>query len=536
MENGAADVSGHGQQKWNTDTLTRAFVERHGAFCAALPISNTQKIYYLALAALLVFLLFYRWDVFMVVITVSLMFCYAVAVFLKVASAILSFGKHAEIRIGESEKNAISDADLPIYTILIPLYHESAVAEKILKRLARIDYPQNKLDVKLLLETDDTETAAALDRSGIPAWCEKIVIPDGLPRTKPRACNYGLAAARGEFCVIYDAEDAPEADQLKKAVAAFRRDVSGKLLCVQAKLNYYNPYQNLLTRFFTVEYSTNFDLQLPGLQRFRLPLPLGGTSNHFRTRELQEVGGWDPFNVTEDCDLGIRIYECGYRTAVLESTTWEEANSRLGNWIRQRSRWVKGFFQTHLVHYRNPFRTMSRLGFRGFFGCYASVGGSVLMMLANLVFWPVILLYAFLLLHAMAAGESPLAMIVGPQRGGMLYQGVELCRGVWLKAWPLVYTGELENPLLSRLSQILFVGGVFLFSMNLVLVLIHVAACCKRKFYRLIPAALLMPFYWVLISIGAWKGVIQFLYKPFYWEKTRHGLDAVPGEEEQSAS
>ncbi len=325
--------------------------------------------------------------------------------------------------------------------------------------------------------------------------------------------------------MIYDAEDKPEPDQLKKAVAAFRReDTDGRLLCVQAKLNYYNARQNWLTKFFTVEYSTYFDLTLGGLQAFDLPLPLGGTSNHFKTAELRELGGWDPFNVTEDCDLGIRLYEHGFRTVLLDSTTWEEANSDLWNWIRQRSRWVKGFLQTHLVHYRHPFGTVRRLSLRGALGCYFLVGGSVMMMLMNLVFWPIVTLYLVLLCHGLLHGETLASQIVGPHTGETLYRGAAF--GAFsLKAWPLIYAGPDENQFLAVTSQIFFAGSCALFLTNFLLILVHAAACVQRKFYFLLPWAALMPFYWVLISVGAWKGALQLVTKPFYWEKTIHGLD-----------
>lgn len=506
------------------DYLTAAYIRQNGSICACIPTTPFQKVYYFLLMIPLVLLLMYRWDYFLFAVSVYLMLIYALAAFLRFTSAVRSLGKHAEYRVTPEELSAVPDSDLPVYTVLVPLYHEEAVASKILKRLGALDYPKDKLDVKLLLEADDDETRSALAREVIPEWCSVVTVPDGSPRTKPRACNYGLEAANGEFLVIYDAEDAPESDQLRKALAVFRQDRTGKLICVQAKLNFYNAKQNLLTRLFTIEYSTNFDMQLPGLVKYDLPLPLGGTSNHFRVKELRELAGWDPFNVTEDCDLGIRIYEHGYRTAVVESTTWEEANPHLGNWIRQRSRWVKGFLQSHLVHYRNPFGTIRRLGLWGFFGCYSFVGASVLMMMMNLVFWPLILLYIFLLGDALIAGEPLMSILVGPRTAETLYSGFHI--GAWhITAWPLLYSGPLEDPVLSRLSQIFFVMSLALFLMNFLLILVHAAACWKRKFYDLIPWAFLMPFYWVLISIGAWKGVLQFLYKPFHWEKTRHGLD-----------
>ena len=330
------------------DPITRAFVESHPGGSAIEVSSRWQQLRYILIAAGLLLLLKFRWDYFLFLVTAFLMFWYAAAVIFRGGAAILSwFGRGEEI--------------------------------------GKLDYPQEKLEVMLLLEADDAETRNALETSGLPPYCRVITIPDLPPKTKPRACNFGLARARGEFCVIYDAEDAPEPDQLRKAYVVFRRDTEKKVLCVQGKLNYFNSRYNLLTRLFTVEYSTYFDLTLPGYQLFRLPLPLGGTSNHFRTEILRGIGGWDPFNVTEDCDLGLRIYEYGYKTKLMNSTTYEEANSQLWNWMRQRSRWVKGFVQTHLVHYRNPLLTVRRLGLYGAFGGFLAVGGSAMMMLTTLM-------------------------------------------------------------------------------------------------------------------------------------------------------
>lgn len=513
------------QQKNTLDPLTELFVRRNPMRCACVTMTGRQKLCYAAGFLLLLFLLKFRWDCFVFLVSLFLMLCYGAAALLRMGAALFSLAGSGEVRFAGGMTRRTPDEDLPVYTLLLPLYRESAVAEKILARIGRLDYPKEKLDVKLLLEADDSETRAALQKRPLPSWCEIVDVPDGRPRTKPRACNYGLAAARGKYCVIYDAEDAPEPDQLRKAVLAFEQeDSDGRLLCVQAKLNYYNARQNWLTKFFTVEYSTYFDLTLSGLQRFRLPMPLGGTSNHFKTRELREIGGWDPFNVTEDCDLGIRIYEDGYRTVLLDSTTWEEANSRLWNWMRQRSRWVKGFIQTHLVHFRHPLETIRRLSLRGAAGCYILVGGSVLMMLLNLVYWPLILLYGVLLFHGMASGESLMSLVTGPHTGEELYRGIQI-GNLSIRAWPLIYAGEGENAFQSLMSQVFFCGSVLLFLSNLFLVLVHLAACLRRKFYFLIPWALLMPFYWVLISLGAWKGAWQFVTNPFYWEKTIHGLD-----------
>jgi len=514
------------------DPITRTFVEAHPGGSAVVVTSRPQRVRYLVTALILLLLLKFRWDYFLFLVTAFLMFWYAAAVVFRGLAAILSWFGHGEESVSDAEVAALKDDELPVYTVFLPLYHEGNIAAKLVRNMGRLDYPKDKLEVLLLLEADDEETREALSRTGMPDYCRVLTVPDAPPKTKPRACNYGLAEAKGEFSVIYDAEDAPEPDQLKKAYAAFRRDPEKNVLCVQAKLNYFNSRYNLLTRLFTIEYSTYFDLTLPGYQLFRLPLPLGGTSNHFRTEILRKVGGWDPFNVTEDCDLGLRIYEYGYRTLLINSTTWEEANCQVGNWMRQRSRWVKGFIQTHLVHYRNPFATVRRLGYYGAFGGFLAVGGSAMMMLTNLVFWAVLLLYAGLLVHGALHGIPVADQIVGP-RFDAAYEGIRIGR-LSLKAWPLVYYGPGEDPFWSIFSRIFFVGSLIMFLANFIFIAIGVVACVKRKFYHLIPASFLMPFYWLLISLAAWKGFWQIFTKPFYWEKTKHGLtgDTEPHKEE----
>jgi cellulose synthase/poly-beta-1,6-N-acetylglucosamine synthase-like glycosyltransferase len=264
-----------------------------------------------------------------------------------------SFTKPAEIVVNEPELKDISDDQWPLYTIFCPLYKEWEVLPQFVSAMSQLDYPKDKLQVMLLLEENDPETIEKAREFNLPSYFEIVVVPHSKPKTKPKACNYGLTKTRGEYVVIYDAEDVPDTLQLKKAVMAFRR-VDSSVKCIQAKLNYYNPHQNLLTRFFTAEYSLWFDLVLSGLQSVETLIPLGGTSNHFRTADLREMQGWDAFNVTEDCDLGIRMVKRGYRTALLDSTTLEEANSDYTNWLLQRSRWIKGYIVSYFVHMRNP--------------------------------------------------------------------------------------------------------------------------------------------------------------------------------------
>lgn len=376
----------------------------------------------------------------------------------------------------------IAEADLPVYTILVPLYREAAAVPGLVRALSRLDYPSAKLDIKLIVEGDDAETLAAVLAHRQPGYMEVIEVPPSEPRTKPKACNYALSFARGAYAVIYDAEDLPEADQLRKAVAAFRAAPPG-LGCVQARLNYYNPAENWLTAEFTVEYTAWFDLFLPGLQRLALPIPLGGTSNHFPTALLRQLGAWDPFNVTEDADLGIRLAQLGYRCAVLASTTYEEANCRLGNWLRQRSRWIKGYMQTYLVHMRQPAVLWRRLGPAGFLSFQFFVGGTV----ASAILHP--LIWLFLILS--------------------LWPG--------LTPWP-----DLLPAWFARLDLGLLLAGYGGLTM------IGLAAVLRRRYFALVPATLTFGAYWLLISLAAYKALYQLLVRPFYWEKTEHNLTRFP--------
>lgn len=385
-------------------------------------------------------------------------------------------------RFSAEELSAIPDAELPLYSILVPVYKEPSVVPNLLKALARMDYPQEKLDVLILMEEKDPETIAAAKAANPPAYFRFIIVPDALPRTKPKACNYGLNFCRGEYVTIYDAEDIPEPDQLRKAVAAFRKG-DERLICVQSALNYYNANENYLTRMFTLEYTYWFDYMLPGLDRLGLPIPLGGTSNHFRMEALRQLGAWDPFNVTEDADLGIRAAANGYTVGVIQSTTYEEANKSAPNWIRQRSRWIKGYMQTWLVHNRQPWRLLQRIGLKDWLGFQLLIGGTVWVFLMNPWMW------AFFLLWIVA---RPFWMSV-------LFRD-------WV--WWLAFTS-------------LVVGNGMAIALNML------AALDRPKNRYLFPFALTNPLYWVLHSIAAYKGLWQLIRKPFYWEKTTHGLTQV---------
>jgi cellulose synthase/poly-beta-1,6-N-acetylglucosamine synthase-like glycosyltransferase len=391
------------------------------------------------------------------------------------------FGAPTREEKAYEELGPIDDADLPVYSVLVPLFREASVIPILADALQKLDYPASKLDIKLIFEETDFETYETAKALKLPGNFEFIRVPPSFPLTKPKACNFALPFARGRFLVVYDAEDLPAPDQLRRAVAAFELG-DAKLACVQAQLNYYNWFENWLTRQFAIEYASFFDLLLPTLARLRLPVPLGGTSTHFRTETLRKVGAWDPFNVTEDADLGMRLALLGYRTGIIRSTTEEEANCRLDNWLRQRSRWIKGWIQTYFVRMRHPVSLYRALGLRGFLGFQLVVGG---FSLSNIIH-PLFYLASIATLatsHSLAdlTNDFPIA----------LFNLAVLALGYGVTA----------------------VAGI--------------VAVSTRGLKALVAEALMMPAYWILISIASYKAMIQFALKPFHWEKTIHGISRL---------
>jgi cellulose synthase/poly-beta-1,6-N-acetylglucosamine synthase-like glycosyltransferase len=374
----------------------------------------------------------------------------------------------------------LSDRQLPIYTIIVPLYREAPVAAKLVEALKRLRYPREKLDIKLVLERDDFETREAVARLKLHAPFEVIAPPTIGPQTKPRALAAALPFARGSFVTIYDAEDEPEPEQLRDALAAYLQGPEN-LACVQAKLAIDNPRDSWFSRQFAAEYAGQFDIFLPLLARFRLPIPLGGTSNHFRTDILRKVGGWDPYNVTEDADLGMRLARYGYRTGVVDSTTWEEAPVGRRQWIGQRTRWMKGWLQTWLVHMRHPVRLWREMGAKGFFALQILIGASLLSALVH-----------------------PFFMLL-----------------VATDAW----TGELfaagdtlEHSVRKALALVVLCVGY------LGTVALGFAGLRRRKMMSMSWVLFTVPAYWMFLSWAAWRALWQLLRAPYKWEKTEHGL------------
>ncbi|MGC1480524.1 MAG: glycosyltransferase [Chthoniobacterales bacterium] len=419
----------------------------------------------------------------LIVVNCILNLFYTLCVGFKTLLVFIGSTRTVSHKVSPQELDGIDPATLPVYSILVPVFREPLVVSGLVRQLSSLNYPLAKLDVNILLEEGDDETIEAVRAIRPPPNFHTIVVPHAEPKTKPKACNYGMFFVSGKYTAIYDAEDFPEPDQLEKVVVSFRK-LPAKVVCIQGCLNYFNWRENLLTRLFTLEYTSWFDYNLPGMEAMKIPIPLGGTSNHFKTDRLRELGAWDPYNVTEDADLGVRASTRGYTVATIDSTTFEEANCHVGNWVRQRSRWIKGYMQTFLVHTRHPFRLARRIGWRGFVGFVLFIGGTPFTFLVNPILW--------LILVVWAVTRSPLI-------------------------------DEIFPPWLLALSIANLVLG------NLLAVYACVLAVFRRGRHALSPYALLNPFYWVLHAVAAYKGLWQLVVNPFYWEKTDHGLTAVTG-------
>ncbi|MFQ6550063.1 glycosyltransferase family 2 protein [Aestuariibius sp. 2305UL40-4] len=365
---------------------------------------------------------------------------------------------------------------LPVISVIVPLLREKRIAEHLLARLGAIDYPRDRLEIRFALEEDDETTRKTLLKTPLPPWIRTIAVPRGTLKTKPRALNFALDFCQGSIIGIYDAEDAPAPDQLRKVAArfaAFGPDVA----CLQGALDYYNPHVNWLTRCFTIEYAAWSRMILPGFRKLGLPIPLGGTTLFFRREILEELGGWDAHNVTEDADLGIRLARRGYRTELLDSVTGEEANGRAWPWVKQRSRWLKGYAITYAVHMRRPVQLWRELGPRGFFAVQVIFLGTLTQFTLAPVFWS----FWLIPFGGLAATRELLGSAL----------------------WPIIS--------LFLLSELV----------NLIIGLLALRRTTHRGLAWWLP---MMHLYFPLAALASYKALWELACRPFYWDKTAHGL------------
>jgi cellulose synthase/poly-beta-1,6-N-acetylglucosamine synthase-like glycosyltransferase len=408
-----------------------------------------------------------------VVLSVWAIITLAANTLLKAAAAIVGVFS----RPTDADTLPIDPQELPIFTILIPLYKEKAIASQLLDRIKLIDYPRDKLDICLVMEIDDETTREALRQTTLPTWLRPILVPKGTLKTKPRAMNYALDFARGSLVGVYDAEDAPAPDQLRKAARHFANR-GDKVACLQGVLDYYNAPANWVTRCFTLEYAGWFRVGLPSLERLGLVVPLGGTTLFFRRNVLERIGAWDAHNVTEDADLGVRLARHGYRTELIATTTQEKANGRFWPWIKQRSRWLKGYAITYGVHMRDPGLLYRELGARRFWGFQILFAGTLSQFVLAPVLWSFWVM-PFGIAHPMAT---------------------------YLQGWVLISVVGLF--IISELTN------MFVFALG-------VTKAKKMWLIRWIPT---MHFYFPMAAVAAYKGFYELTCKPFYWDKTAHGI------------
>jgi len=429
----------------------------------------------LALLAILALVLAPR-----IALIVLVVLCAAIPLAVTLARIKLALGslrRRGVLRFASDEVAEIPDRELPRYSILVPLFREARLIPRLAESMRRLDYPVAKLEILLLCEEGDEVTLGVIKAAALPPCFQLLVVPRSQPRTKAKACNYGLQQATGEIVVVYDADSRPEPDQLKKALLAFERAEDG-VVSVQCRIACLDARRSLLTRLYALERALRFEVLLPGLAAAGSPVPLAGTSYHFNRQALIDVGAWDPFNVAADTDLGVRLRKAGYATAMLDSTTRQEAPMDAADWLRQRSRRVKGDLQTYLVHMRHPLRLMRALGFGAWWSFQLLVGGAIAALLA------------------------PILVGLGALLGLTLF-------------------GLLEPPLPE---------GVLLAAVLTILACAVAGACLlavasARGGLGLGRYALLAPIHWTLTSAAGWRGAYQLGTKPFLWEKTDGGLD-----------
>ncbi|MEP3296095.1 MAG: glycosyltransferase family 2 protein [Pseudoruegeria sp.] len=370
-----------------------------------------------------------------------------------------------------------TQSKLPVVSILVPLFKEKNIAQQLVKQLEQLDYPKELTDILLIVEEEDLVTQTAIEQTDLPSWIDVVKVPKGAVQTKPRALNYALDFCRGSIIGVYDAEDKPDPNQLRAIVQKFYQSAPD-VACLQGVLDFYNPRTNWLSRCFTIEYAIWFRLMLPGMTRLGLVIPLGGTTLFFRRNALEKVRGWDAHNVTEDADLGVRLARQGYRAETVNTTTREEANCRLFPWIKQRSRWIKGYAITYFVHMRRPLKLYKDLGPRKFLGIQILFVCSLSQVLLAPLLW---------------------------------------------SCWFMFFS--LPHPLTGLLPTAIFWSSILLFLVSEVIGIIIGIIAVRRKGDRWLSKWVpTLHFYHPLAAFAAYKGFFELFGNPFYWDKTEHGI------------
>ena len=457
------DAVSSGAVSIDAEALDRAANGFHKAF----PARSAKRVLHFTQIAFLACLSYGLWraHTFDAALTVRVLYGAAFGLF---AAAII-WRLIAAARLTPVLSRLAARTHWPTYTILCPLYREANVVGDLIASLQRIDYPTDALDIKLLIEADDVDTLTRALTIARAENVEIVTIPASRPRTKPKALNVGLERARGEYVVVYDAEDRPHPQQLRAALAAFEDHAD--LACVQAPLVIDNASESWISRQFAAEYAIQFRQMLPLLAQLQLPLPLGGTSNHFRVEALRKVGGWDPYNVTEDADLGYRLARARLRAGVIGPPTYEEAPVTFKAWRAQRTRWIKGHLQTWLVLMRNPFRTAHEIGLRAFLAMQLVLGCGLAAAFAH----------GPLALIVLIAALSPYQLLTAPD---FILALTGYCVAVFSALSATALSGDMNHT----------------------------------------RAAPTMPFYWPLASIAAYAAVLELIFRPHHWAKTTHGL------------
>lgn len=441
---------------------------------ASVVITKIQSNFLWVLSASISALMLFYYKATVLFLHIFISIFYLICVWVRMVAALTS---QPEKQAPYSLLPKYHHASLPVYSVLIALYHEEGQVADLVAALSKLQWPRSKLEIKLICEGDDQETIDAVKRAVSGPPFELVIVPPALPRTKPKALNFAFPLCKGRFLVLYDAEDRPHPLQLMEAYTAFENS-DQKLACLQAPLVIHNHHQGWLPSLFAIEYSALFSGLLPALARWETPIPLGGTSNHFRRSALVHAGAWDPYNVTEDADLGIRLSRMGYKTGILKSPTYEEAPETIGVWIKQRSRWYKGWLQTWLVHMRHPRLLRKNLGWFNTFIFHAIITGLIVSALTH-----------------------PLFLI---SLGGTIYHFLSSEQ---------ISTYYITLAIFD-LSNILF--GYIAFAV-LAWRSLPVSGLTSLR-CRIVG----IPIYWLLISVGAWRAVWHLIYRPFEWEKTPH--------------
>jgi cellulose synthase/poly-beta-1,6-N-acetylglucosamine synthase-like glycosyltransferase len=246
--------------------------------------------------------------------------------------------------------NNDENEEFPKFSIIVPAKDEEVVIYRCLNGLLDLDYPKDKMEI-IIVDGDSTDSTGKVCSEFIAKYPEIFkIINEKESKGKPVALNLALPYVTGEIVGTFDADSLPDKEVLRKAASYFNYK---QVMAVQGRTYSLNEKSSILTRVAAMEEKAWYQVLISGREKLQLFVPLNGSCQFIRRSVLEELGGWDETCLTEDVELALRLVEKNYLIKYAPDViSGQETPSSLGDLVKQRVRWYRGYMEIALKYGR----------------------------------------------------------------------------------------------------------------------------------------------------------------------------------------